>query len=74
MCSGTMSSRDHGLAVLGLTDHVADFMGALYRQSKDPSIIIPVPIGWTERMVAECQVAVKVILIALSNKRKCHGL
>ena len=41
-----MSSPDHAFAVIALTDNVAKYMGALYFQSKNPTLIVLVPMGW----------------------------
>jgi hypothetical protein len=62
-----MSVGDHTFALIGLTDNVARYMGDLYRESKDPSIHVEAPAGWSERMVSECNHAVQVILVAMRN-------
>ena len=65
-----MSSGDHTFALVGLTDNVAQYMGALYCESKDPLSVVEAPAGWSERMVSECSQAVQIILVAMRNRCK----
>jgi len=57
-------------AIVELTDNVAQYMAAKYLQSKQPSVVIPIPPGWTTWMVSECDHAISVILVAVKNRRK----
>jgi hypothetical protein len=65
-----MSSGDETFSLIGLTDTVAQYMGSLYRESKDPLTVVEAPAGWSERMMSECIHAVQIILVAKRNRCK----
>ena len=65
-----MPIPDDTCAIIQLTDNVAKYMAAKYLQSKQPSLKVPIPPGWTERMTLECDHAVDVVLVAVQNRGK----
>lgn len=63
-----MPILDDSCAIVQLTDNMASYITAKYLQSKQLSIAVPIPPGWTEWMKSECDHVIHVILVAVQNQ------